>query len=61
MEKKLDECLTRSGGKLCLTTMTWQAGDISEELFKKYLRQCVKNQALAETKDHYGRTWYTRH
>ncbi|MDO9034123.1 MAG: hypothetical protein Q7U51_02845 [Methanoregula sp.] len=60
LEKKLNICLTRSGGKFCLTTMTWQAGDISQELFRRYLKRCVKNRALAETKDRYGRTWYSR-
>ena len=60
MEKKLNEYLTRSGGKFCLTTMTWQAGDISQEMFRIYLKRCVKNRALTETKDQYGRIWYFR-
>ncbi|MFA4876875.1 MAG: hypothetical protein WC586_05640 [Methanoregula sp.] len=60
MEMRLDECLARSGGKFCITTMSWQAGDISPELFKRYLRQCVKDRTLTETKDHYGRTWYSK-
>lgn len=60
MEKKLQSYLTRSGGKFCITTMTWQAGDISQDLFRRYLERCVKNRALAETKDRYGRTWYLR-
>ncbi|MCK9632598.1 MAG: hypothetical protein M0R30_13280 [Methanoregula sp.] len=61
MAKKLDECLTRCSGKFCITTIAWQASDISEELFRRYIRQCVKNRTLAETKDSYGRTWYSRH
>jgi len=60
LEKKLDECLLRCSGKFCLTTMSWQAGDISQELFRRYVKQCVKNRTLAETKDGYGRTWYSR-
>jgi hypothetical protein len=60
LEKKLGELLARSGGKFCFATMTWQAGDISRELFRKYLERCVKDRTLAETKDHYGRTWYSQ-
>ncbi len=60
LEKKLEEILTRSGGKFCIATMTWQAGDISQEMFRIYLERCVKNQALAKTKDRYGRIWYSR-
>ena len=60
LEKKLDEYLTRSGGKFCITTMTWQAGDISQELFRGYLKRCVKNRVLAEMKDRYGSIWYSR-
>jgi hypothetical protein len=60
LAKKLDECLIRSGGKFCIATMTWQAGDISRELFRRYLNRCKKNRSLAETKDRYGRIWYSR-
>jgi hypothetical protein len=60
LEKKLEVILTRSGGKFCLTTMTCQTGDISQEMFRTYLKRCVKNRALAESKDHYGRIWYFR-
>jgi len=60
LEKKLNVYLTRSGGKFCLTTKTWQAGDISKELFMRYLKRCVKNRTLVETKDSYGRIWYSR-
>jgi len=58
LEKKLNVYLTRSGGKFCLSMMVWQSGDISQELFMRYLKRCVKNRALGETKDRYGRTWY---
>jgi hypothetical protein len=60
LEKKLTTCLTRSGGKFSFATMTWQAGDISPELFRRYVQRCVNNRTLAETKDRYGRTWYLR-
>ncbi|MDD1686418.1 hypothetical protein [Methanoregula sp.] len=60
LEKRLDECLKRSNGKFCLTIMNWQAGDISPELFRRYLMRCRKNRSLAETKDRYGRIWYSR-
>jgi hypothetical protein len=60
LEKRLDHYLGRSGGKFCSTGMTWQAGDISQELFGRYLKRCVKNRTLTESKDRYGRTWYLR-
>lgn len=60
LEKKLEEILSRSGGKFCLPTMTWQAGDISQEMFRVYLKRCVKDRALAESSDQYGRKWYSR-
>jgi hypothetical protein len=60
LERKLDAYLSRSGGKFCFAATTWQAGDISEELFRKYLNRCVKSRALAEKKDSYGRIWYFR-
>lgn len=60
LEKRLEEILTRSGGKFCIPGMTGQAGDISQELFSRYLKRCVKDRTLAETKDRYGRIWYNR-
>jgi hypothetical protein len=60
LERKLDECLTRRGGKFCIATMTWQEGDISRELFGRYLERCVNNRALAKTKDRYGQILYFR-
>jgi len=60
LEKKLEQMLTRSGGKFCITTMTWQAGDISRELFRRYVKRCINNRTLAESKDRYGRIWYER-
>jgi hypothetical protein len=58
MERRRDEYLKRSGGKFCITGITWQAGDISFELFRRYLKRCVKNRTLAEERDRYGRIWY---
>lgn len=60
LEKKLQVILTRSGGKFCPAVMTWQAGEISQELFRSYLKRCVNNRTLSESKDPYGRTWYFR-
>ena len=60
MEKMLQHYLTRSPGKFCFATMTWQAGDISRDVFRRYLDRCVKDRSLAEEKDRYGRSWYRR-
>jgi hypothetical protein len=60
LAKRLDVCLARSGGRFCLETLSWQAGEISRELFRRYVRQCVKERTLAEEKDRYGRIWYGR-
>jgi hypothetical protein len=60
LEKKLEELLDRHEGKFCITTMTCRYGDTSFELFRSYLRQCVRDRTLAETKDRNGRTWYSR-
>ena len=60
MEKRLEMYLARSSGKFCLATITWQAGDISRELFSRYLKQCVRGRTLSEERDRYGRIWYMR-
>jgi hypothetical protein len=60
LQKRLDEYLARPGGRFCFATLSWQAGDITRDQFGRYLRQCVKNKTLAETKDGYGRVWYSR-
>lgn len=60
MEKRLDHCLTKSQGKFCISTITWQAGDFSFDLFRRYLKLCVRKSTLTETKDRYGRVWYSR-
>jgi hypothetical protein len=60
LAKRLDECLARSGGRFCPAATSWQAGEISPEVFRSYVRQCVKDRSLAEEKDSSGRTWYRR-
>lgn len=60
LEKNLDELLARHEGKFCITTMTCRYGDIPFELFRSYLKRCVKDRTLTETKDRYGRIWYSR-
>ena len=60
LEKRLEEMLERHGGKFSLSAAGWQAGDISYELFQRYVRQCVKDRTLAEERDRYGRKWYRK-
>jgi|GEM_PF-876112 hypothetical protein len=60
MKKRLEDYLLRSSGKFSMDTIAWTASDISPELFRRYLRRCVKNRELTETKDRNGRTWYSR-
>jgi hypothetical protein len=60
LERKLDELLARHQGKFCITPMTCRSGDIPFELFRCYLKRCMKDRTLAETKDHCGQIWYSR-
>jgi uncharacterized C2H2 Zn-finger protein len=60
MEKKLDEYLKKFNGKFCLDKMTERIGDISFAVFRRYLKNCVKNRTLVEKKDGYGILWYSR-
>ena len=60
MEKKLDESLKKFNGKFCLDKMTERIGDISLAVFRRYLKNCVKNRTLVEKKDGYGILWYSR-
>jgi hypothetical protein len=60
LEKKLDELLARHGGKICITTMSCRYGDLPFELFRSYLKRCVRDRTLIGTTDRYGRTWYER-
>jgi hypothetical protein len=60
MEKKLAEYLKKFNGKFCLEKITWRIGDISLAMFRRYLKNCVKNRTLEEKKDGYGVLWYSR-
>jgi hypothetical protein len=42
------------------TAAGWRAGDISYEVFRRYVWHCVRDRTLKETKDRYGLTWYRR-
>jgi hypothetical protein len=60
MEKQLDACLRRYHGTICGEMIPYARGDIPEALFKKYLRTCVANGILLQTRDRYGRVRYLR-
>jgi response regulator of citrate/malate metabolism len=60
MEKKLNEYLKKFNGKFSTDKITWKIGDITMTMFRRYLKICVKNKTLVETKDSYGRIWYSR-
>ena len=60
MEKKLDEYLKKFNGKFSLDKITWTIGDITLAMFRRYLKNCVKNRLLVEKKDGYGVIWYSR-
>lgn len=59
MEKRLDEYLLKFHGKFCMDTITWRSGDISKEVFMRYLKISVNNKVMAVEKDRYGRIWYS--
>jgi hypothetical protein len=60
MEKKLEGYLKKFNGKFRQDKITSRIGDISLALFRRYLKNCVKNGALLEKKDDYGLIWYSR-
>ena len=60
LEERLDEYLNRNHGMFCMEVTAWKCGDISADLFRRYLRTCVQQNILAEKKDRCGRTWYSR-
>jgi hypothetical protein len=60
MEKKLDGYLKKFNGKFRQDKITSRIGDISLALFRRYLKNCVKNRTLVEKKDDYGVLWYSR-
>ena len=58
--KALNEHLKKNRGKFCMDTIPWKTGDISQALFRQYLKKCVKSEILTEKKDRHGRIWYSR-
>lgn len=60
MEKKLNESLKKFNGKFCINKITVKIGDIQTAMFRRYLKNCVKNRTLVEKKDRYGIIWYSR-
>lgn len=60
MEKRMDDYLGLFHGKFCMDTIAWKSGDISRDLFLRYLKNRVRTKALAEKKDRYGRIWYLK-
>ncbi len=60
MEMKLNEYLKKFNGKFCMDRITWKIGDITIAMFRRYLKNCVKNKSLVEKKDRYGIIWYSR-
>lgn len=60
MEKRLNEYLRRFRGKFSMNKITWKTGDITPDMFRSYLKICVKNKTLAEKKDSCGIVWYSR-
>lgn len=59
LEKRLNEYLEKFHGTFCMETAAWVNGDISQDLFRRYLRTCVRKKVLFEKRDRYGRTWYS--
>ena len=60
MEKRLNECLLRGGGRFRIDAIPVHAGTISLAVFRSYVKKCVACRDLAERTDRAGRTWYSR-
>jgi hypothetical protein len=60
LERQLDTVIKRSGGKFTFSGTLPQTGDIPQDLFRHFVRQCVKDGVLIESTDCRGRTWYFR-
>lgn len=43
-----------------METVTWKTGFVTRDMFREYLKKCVKNGTITEKKDEYGVTWYSR-
>jgi hypothetical protein len=39
--------------------IAWKTGDITPEIFRRYLKKCIIKKVLIRKKDRYGRTWYS--
>jgi hypothetical protein len=60
LEKELEDCLQRYGGRFSPERMTRSSSAIPGELLRRYIRICVKNRTLEGKKDRDGTTWYRR-
>jgi hypothetical protein len=60
MEKQLNENLVKFNGKFSTDKISGGIGNIQMALFRRYLKNCVKNRTLVEKKDKYGVIWYSR-
>jgi len=60
MEKRLNEHLAKFNGKFSIDKISGDVGNIQRAMFRRYLKNCVKNRTLAEKKDTYGIIWYSR-
>jgi len=60
MEKRLNENLDKFKGKFSIEKISGDIGNIQMAMFRRYLKNCVRNRTLAEKKDKYGIIWYSR-
>lgn len=60
MEKHLNENLGKFNGKFSTDKISGDIGNIQMAMFRRYLKNCVKNRTLVEKKDKYGVIWYSR-
>jgi hypothetical protein len=60
MENQLEGYLKKFNGKFSTSIITSNLGNIHMAMFRRYLKNCVKNRTLVEKKDHYGILWYSR-
>ena len=60
MEKRLNENLEKFNGKFSIDKISGDIGNIQMAMFRRYLKNCVKNRTLVEKKDKYGVIWYKR-
>ncbi len=59
LEKRLNDYLKKGHGRFCMNTTDWKSGDVTREIFRRYLKRCVRKKVITERKDQYGRTWYS--